>query len=142
MELSIVKHYAQYLALFLTATVISMWGQFFTLKFPNLTMVQSFMKAIPFAWADWFFMSWAINIGDKYKLVTPTQDTFLLIISQFSLILLINKFYLKQPVTRSDLIAFSLVIFAYFVSAKRIVSKYILKKKIPDTEKSPHRLRK
>jgi hypothetical protein len=139
MELSTIKHYAQYLTLFITSVVISMWGQFFTLKFPNMSMIESFAKAIPFAWADWLFMSWAINIGDKYKLVTPTQDTFLLIISQFTLILIINKFYLKQPVTRSDLVAFALIIFAYFISAKRIVSNTILKKKTqrekPPTEK-------
>ena len=100
-------------------------------------MVESFTKAIPFAWADWFFMSWAVDIGDKYKLVTPTQDTFLLIIAQFTLILIINKFYLKQPVTRSDFIAFALVIFAYFVSAKRIVSTKILKRKQTTPREKP-----
>ena len=141
MEISTVKHYAQYLALFITSQLISMWGQFFTLKFPNMSMFESFTKAIPFAWADWFFMSWAVDIGDKYNLVTPTQDTFLLIISQFTLILIINKFYLKQPVTRSDFIAFALIIFAYFVSVERIVSNKILKKKTL-SERKTHRLKK
>ena len=142
MEISTVKHYAQYLALFITSQLISMWGQFFTLKFPDMSMIEAFGKAIPFAWADWFFMSWAVDIGKKHKLVPPTQDTFILIISQFTLILLINKFYLKQPITRSDMIAFILIIFAYFVSAKRIVSNNILKKKTDSPERSPHRLRK
>ena len=62
-------------------------------------------------------------IGDKYELVTPTQDTFLLIIIQFGLILLINKFYLKQQTSRSDIIAFFIILFGFFVSFSHLISK-------------------
>lgn len=85
--------YAMFLLSFIIAQSISMWGQFFTLKYPNLSMFKAFLMAIPFAWIDWFFMTIAINIGHKYNLVTETQDTFLLIITQFSVILLINYFF-------------------------------------------------
>ena len=64
---------------FVCAQASSMWGQFVTLKFPNMGMFAAYKMAIPFAWLDWLFMSMAVNIGDKYKLVTPTQDTFTLI---------------------------------------------------------------
>ena len=50
----------------------------------RLPLVAAYKMAIPFAWLDWLFMSMAINIGDKYKLVTPTQDTFTLITLQFT----------------------------------------------------------
>ena len=105
-----------------------MWGQYFTLKFPNMSMVEAFMKAIPFAWLDWFLMTIAVDLGDKHKLVTPTQDTFLLIIIQFVLVLLINHFYLKQSISRSDIIAFFLILFGFAVSFNKLASKFFGKK--------------
>ena len=99
--------YVLFLFLFITAQSLSMWGQYVTLPFKKLSMWEAYKMAIPFAWMDWFVMTYAVQVGDKYNLVTPTQDTFLLIIIQFSLILLINHFYLKQKVFRSD-IRFSL----------------------------------
>jgi hypothetical protein len=115
--------YIVYLLLFITGQSLSMWGQYVTLPFKNLTYWQAFSMAIPFAWADWFFMTFAIDIGHKYELVTPTQDTFLLIILQFSLVLLINQFYLKQKVYRSDIIAFGILLVGYFISFFHLVSK-------------------
>jgi len=115
--------YIVYLLLFITGQSLSMWGQYVTLPFKNLTYWQAFSMAIPFAWADWFFMTFAIDIGNRYKLVTPTQDTFLLIILQFSLVLLINQFYLKQKVYRSDIIAFGILLIGYFISFFHLVSK-------------------
>jgi hypothetical protein len=70
-------------------------------------------------------MTFVIMIGDKYELVTPTQDTFLLIILQFCLILIINRFYLKQPISRSDIIAFFIILAGFFVSFIHIVSKVL-----------------
>ena len=63
-----------------------------------------------------------INIGNKYNLVTPTQDTFVLIIVQFALILLINQYYLKQDIFRSDIVAFFLVLLGLFISFFKLVS--------------------
>ena len=115
--------YIVYLLLFILGQSLSMWGQYITLPFKNLTYWQAFSMAVPFAWADWFLMTFAIDIGHKYELVTPTQDTFLLIILQFFLVLLINQFYLKQKVYRSDIIAFGILIVGYFISFFHLVSK-------------------
>jgi len=115
--------YIIYLLLFITGQSLSMWGQYVTLPFKNLTYWQAFSMAIPFAWADWFFMTFAVDIGHRYKLVTPTQDTFLLIILQFTLVLLINQFYLKQKVYRSDIIAFGILLVGYFISFFHLVSR-------------------
>jgi hypothetical protein len=126
--------YILYFTLFIIAEAMSMWGQFSTLKYPKMGMVESFLRVIPFAWADWFFMSFAVMIGDKYKLVTPTQDTFILIILQFTLLLLINHFYLKQKVTRSDMVCFGLIIMAFYISFTHAVSR-LLGRPIPKKKK-------
>jgi hypothetical protein len=113
-----------------------MWGQFVTLKFPNMGMFAAYKMAIPFAWLDWVFMSVAVNIGDKYKLVTPTQDTFTLITLQFTAILLINHFYLRQPLFRSDIIAFFMILFGFAVSFNNMLSK-TLGRPVPTATPAP-----
>jgi hypothetical protein len=113
-----------------------MWGQFVTLKFPNMGMFAAYKMAIPFAWLDWLFMSVAVNIGDKYKLVTPTQDTFTLITLQFTAILLINHFYLHQPLFRSDIVAFFMILFGFAVSFNNMLSK-ALGRPVPTVSPAP-----
>ena len=98
--------------------------------------------ALPFAWVEWIFMTFAINIGHKYKLITPTQNTFMLIILQFTLVLLINHFYLKQKIYRSDIIAFIILLFAYCISFFNLFS-YALGKEIDSPqEKSSKKIKK
>ena len=121
---------------FVCAQASSMWGQFVTLKFPNMGMFAAYKMAIPFAWLDWLFMSAAVNIGDKYKLVTPTQDTFTLITLQFTAILLINHFYLHQPLFRSDIVAFFMILFAFAVSFNNMLSK-TLGRPVPTVSPAP-----
>ena len=119
-----IPYYILFLFLFVLGQSLSMWGQFVTLPYKNLTMWEAYKMAIPFAWLDWLVMTFTVMVGDKYELVTPTQDTFLLIIIQFCLILLINQFYLKQKVTRSDIIAFFIILFGFFVSFLHLISKF------------------
>ena len=126
-------YYIIYFVLFVIAQGFSMWGQFFTLPYKNLSMWEAYKMAIPFAWLDWFIMTFVINIGNTYDLVTPTQDTFLLIIIQFILILLINQYYLKQKIYRSDIFAFFIILFGFFVSFFHLVSK-VMKIPVPKHE--------
>jgi len=132
--------YILYFGSFITSQALSMWGQFFTLKFKNLTTWEALKMALPFAWVDWIFLTFAIDIGHTKKLVTPTQDTFLLIISQFTLVNIINYFYLKQKVYFSDFIAFFLIILAYSITFFNLVSKAlnipVLKKVNEENEES------
>lgn len=123
MDYSKLPYYALFLFLFIVAQSLSMWGQFVTLPYKNLTMWEAYKMAIPFAWLDWIVMTFTVMVGHNYELVTPTQDTFLLIIIQFCLILLINQFYLKQKVTRSDIIAFFIILLGFFVSFLHLISK-------------------
>lgn len=115
--------YIQFLASFIIAQSVSMWGQYYTLKYPNISMIKAFFMAIPFAWLDWFFMTIAIGLGHKHKLVTETQDTFLLIITQFTVILLINYFFLKQNLSKSDIVAFFIILIAFGISFENLISK-------------------
>ncbi len=123
MDYSKLPYYILFLFLFILAQSFSMWGQYVTLPYKNLTMWEAYKMAIPFAWLDWIIMTFTVYVGDKYDLVTPTQDTFLLIIIQFCLVLLINQFYLKQKVTRSDIIAFLIILLGFFVSFFHVISK-------------------
>jgi hypothetical protein len=123
MDISKLPYYILFLTLFILAQSLSMWGQFVTLPYKNLSMWEAYKMAIPFAWLDWVVMTFVVMIGDKYELVTPTQDTFLLIIIQFCLILIINQLYLKQKVTISDIIAFFIILLGFFVSFLHLISK-------------------
>lgn len=129
-------NYLLWFAAFVCAQASSMWGQFVTLKFPNMGMFAAYKMAIPFAWLDWLFMSVAVKLGDQYKLVTPTQDTFTLITLQFTAILIINHFYLHQPLFRSDIIAFFMILFAFAVSFNNMLSK-ALKRPVPTATPAP-----
>ena len=124
MNYSKLPYYILFLFLFIVAQSLSMWGQYVTLPYKNLSMWEAYKMAIPFAWLDWIFMTFTIMVGDKYELVTPTQDTFLLIIIQFCLVLLINKFYLKKQTSRSDIIAFFIILLGFFVSFSHLISKF------------------
>jgi hypothetical protein len=123
MDYSKLPYYALFLFLFIVAQSLSMWGQFVTLPFKSLSMWEAYKMAIPFAWLDWLVMTFVVMIGHEYDLVTPTQDTFLLIIIQFCLILVINQYYLKEKVYRSDIIAFFIILIGFFVSFMHLVSK-------------------
>jgi hypothetical protein len=103
-----------------------MWGAYVTLPLTNLSMWQAFKMAIPFAWADWFVMTFAIDLSTKYNLFTPTQDTFLLIIVQFILLLLINHYYLKKKIYISDYIAFSIIITGYMISVTKVITNSLI----------------
>ena len=138
-------YYVQFLAAFFVAQAVSMWGQYFTLKYPKMTDFEAFLRAIPFAWLDWFFMTIAVGIGHKHELVTPTQDTFLLIIVQFVTILAINAFWLKQPVHRSDIVTFFVILLGFYVSFNNSISKLLgrpIPKKAKEEESQPDKNKK
>ena len=123
MDFSKLHYYALFLFLFVLAQSFSIWGQYVTLPFTNLSAWNAFKMAIPFAWLDWLVMPFVIKLGNKYELVTPTQDIFLLIIIQFSLVLIVNHFYLKQDIFKSDYIGFFLILAGFFVSFNNVISK-------------------
>jgi hypothetical protein len=111
------------MSLFILAQGASMWGQFFTLKYKNISMLEAFMRAIPFAWIYMGFMSMTIYVGDRFSLVTPTQDTLLLIILQFMLILGINSIWLEKRTNNSDIFCFLIILSGFYISFTNQISK-------------------
>ena len=128
MDYSKLPKYLLFFILFIIGQSLSMWGQYVTLPFKNISIWEAFKMAIPFAWMDWFVMTFAIQIGNDNNLVTPTQDMFVLIIVQFCILLIINQYYLKQHISRSDIITFFIILFGFFVSFDHALSKIL---KIP-----------
>jgi hypothetical protein len=118
-------YYIQYIILYILGQSFSMWGQYYTLKFKNISYIKAFFLAIPFAWIAWFFLTTTIILSTKYNLFTPTQNIFVLTIIQFILIIIINKFYLKQVIKKSDFIAFILICFAIYTNMNKTINKFI-----------------
>lgn len=127
-------YYVLYYILFAIGQALSMWGQYVTLPYTNLTYWQAFSMAIPFAWSNWLFTTFAIDIGHTHDIASPTQDTFLLIVLQFTYLLIINRFYLKKKITKSDIFAFFIILVGYAVSMFHLVTKAI-GAKVPKTSK-------
>ena len=121
-------NYINYFTTFLLGQIFTIWGQFYTLKYKNITMIEAIIKAMPFAWISWFFIAIAIGLGDQYKLVSPFQDTMLLIIIQFTLTALINEFWLKQKITRSDIITFFIIILGFYISIESVITHNFMNK--------------
>jgi hypothetical protein len=118
-------YYVLYYILFAIGQALSMWGQYVTLPYTNLTYWQAFSMAIPFAWSNWLFTTFAIDIGHTHDIASPTQDTFLLIVLQFTYLLIINRFYLKKKITNSDIFAFLIILVGYAVSMFHLVTKVL-----------------
>lgn len=122
--------YLKFFGFWFSSTIIAIIGMYAHLKFPNLSMIQALAMALPFAWVDWFFMTNAMDINNKYKILTPTQDTMFLIISQYTVLLILNRIYLKQKVTLSDIIAWPIMLLGFAVSGFHLLSK-LLGKNVP-----------
>jgi hypothetical protein len=125
-------YYVLFLFVFFVAASLSMWGQYVTLPYKSLSMLEAYKMAMPYVWLDWFVMTYGIYIADIHDLFTPTQITFLIIITQFVLLLIINFYYLKKNIYRSDYLAFVIIVIGFYVSFTNFVS---INLNIPITQK-------
>lgn len=125
MDFSKLQYFLQFFILLLIAQSLSILGQFVTLPYKNLTMWQAYTMALPFAWADWMFLPIAIHIGDKHELVTPNQILFFIILIQFTLTLLVNRFYMKKQTSMSDFIGFIFILLGFLISYLSLLSKML-----------------
>jgi uncharacterized membrane protein len=94
-----------------------MVGSFISLPFKNLSIWESIKMSLPFIWIDWLFLTFAIMISHKYMLLTNTQFLFTLIVFQFLATILINKYYLKQKINKSDYVAIVIISIFYILIA-------------------------
>ena len=126
----------QYIVLMTTAATISTYGSFVTLPFKHLDQWSAIKMALPYAWVDWIFLTIAISIGKEHELASPLQMKFSLTIFKFLLVLLFTKYYLKEEISLSDIIGFSIVILAYICNLMGVVSKYLYGKDKPPSPKA------
>lgn len=123
MNFSILPHYILFLFLFIISIALSSWGQYVTLPYKNLSMWQAYKMAIPFVWIEWIIMTYAISFQDNYNLFTPTNIMLLLMITQFTIVLIINKYYFKNETYISDIVAFFIILLGFFISFFNVISK-------------------
>jgi len=105
-----------YIILLVIAQIFAITASYITIPYKNLTTWEAYKMVIPLIWIDWVFLTKAISIAHKYKLLDPTNIMLMIIIIQFSLVLLINKFYLHQQINISDYIAFFMIFVSYIVN--------------------------
>jgi hypothetical protein len=123
MDYSTLPYYILFLFLFIISVALSSWGQYVTLPYKDLSMWQAYKMAIPFVWIEWIIMTYAISFQDNYNLFTPTNIILLLMITQFTTVLIINKFYLKNETFISDIVAFFIILLGFLISFFNIISK-------------------
>jgi hypothetical protein len=119
-----IMNYIMFFILFAIGQSLVMIGSFISLPYKNLSMWESLKMSLPFVWADWIFLTFAIMLLHKYSLLSNTQFLFTLIVFQFGVTLLINKFYIIQKIDISDYVAICLLIVAYIISQFHIFSKF------------------
>ena len=133
-----IMNYIMFFILFAIGQSLVMIGSFISLPYKNLSMWESLKMSLPFVWADWIFLTFAIMLLHKYSLLSNTQFLFTLIVFQFGVTLLINKFYIKQKIDISDYVAICLLIVAYIISQFHIFSKFF-NLPIPEEKKTENK---
>jgi hypothetical protein len=133
-----IMNYIMFFILFAIGQSLVMIGSFISLPYKNLSMWESLKMSLPFVWADWIFLTFAIMLLHKYSLLSNTQFLFTLIVFQFGVTLLINKFYIKQKIDISDYVAICLLIVAYIISQFHIFSKFF-NLPIPEEKKAENK---
>lgn len=118
---------------FFIGQIFAMLAAFITLPYKNITLWEAYKMAIPYAWVDWIFMNYGLNLNHEYKLFSHDQTVFLIIIIQFVVVILISKFYLKKEIHRSDFAGLLILVFGFIVSEYHLFSTYF-KLEIPSHE--------
>jgi uncharacterized protein (DUF486 family) len=127
---------ALYFALLVISQILSVYCAFVSLPYPNLSYWNSYQMVIPYSWGSWVFMTKAIEISNKYHIFDRNKMFFLLIITQFIIVMLFNYFYLKKPIKRSEVIGF-LVLLMGFVFAQFNLFSWIANQVVPGSIAPP-----
>ena len=126
-------NYVIFFILFIIGQSLTIFGSFVSLPYKNLTVWEAIKMSLPFVWLDWLFLTYAVLLLHKHSLLTNTQFLFTIIVFQFGAALLVNKFYLKQTINKSDYVAIGLLVIAYIISEFHLFSKFF---KLPIPEET------
>ena len=114
--------------LFVVSQILSVLAVFVTLPYPKLTLWESYKMAVPFSWLAWIPLTYALSINT----LGANQTIFLLIVIQFAVIVAANYFYLGKTVSTSEVVAFALLVVAYWISNDGVISSRINSKSAAD----------
>jgi len=114
----------EFFVLYTISNFLIIVSSYITVPYKNLTRWEILKMAVPFAMLARVFQTQAMNIENTYKLLGANSVVFLLIVSQFFFTILANYFYLNEPVTISEIVAFALLLFAYVVNGYNLVSRF------------------
>ncbi len=108
-----------FIALFIVSQILSVMAVFVTQPYPKLTMWESYKMAVPLSWLAWVPLTYALSINT----LGANQTIFLLIVIQFAVIVAANYFYLGTSVSMSEIVAFVILLLAYWISNDGLVTK-------------------
>lgn len=91
-------------------------GSFISVPYDKITFLQAYTMAIPYIIVQRIFVSSAIYINHENSFMTNNQIVFFMLCVQFLFTLIVNAFYLKRTLYRSDYVAMCLFLFAYYLS--------------------------
>jgi drug/metabolite transporter (DMT)-like permease len=112
-----------YILLFFISQLLSVYGAFISLPHKNLSLWEAYKMVIPYAWIGWIFLMSALYLVNKHKGINIVKIGFLLILIQFTVVLIINKIVLKENPKKSDIIAFIIIFIGNLISENHYISK-------------------
>lgn len=126
-------NYIIYMSLMGISSFISTYAGYVTLPYKNLDQWSAIKMALPYAWINWIFLTAAVYLSHLHKLSSPIQVIFILTMFKTALDILFVKFYLKDPISQSDLVGLFFVILAFFANSLHLFTKYVFpSKKVKD----------
>ncbi len=114
-----------YIICFIISQIISTFGSLFTLPYKNLTIWEAYKMVIPYGMVGCFFATTGLYIIDKYNFIKPTSLGLFISLIQLPTLLIINKYYLKQDVTYSQIFALILMTLSFYLATNKFFSKLL-----------------
>lgn len=117
-----------YIRFFLTFII----GQFFytlsikyyPLKYKSMSILKTILYSIPLMIIGTLYTTYSLDLVSDNELTTPIQDIYILVITQFVMLLIIGPLLIDLTVSRSDIICFFIILLAFYISFSEIFSKY------------------
>ena len=119
------SHFWEFFILYTISNFLIIVSSVIIIPYENLSQWGIFKMAIPYAWLARIFQTQALTLENNYNILGANNLVFLLVVSQFFFVVLLNHFYLGEKTTRSEIFAIFLLIFAYSINNYNIVSNLL-----------------
>lgn len=117
-------------------------GSFVSVPYKNLTFWEAYQMSMSYIIVQRIFLASAIYINHAHSYISNNQIVFLMLCIQFIFTLLINAYYLKKTLSRSDYIGMVLFVLAYYISFfgipfVTVSSTHLIKEKKKEKQPQP-----